>query len=125
MELLIVGIGGFIGSCARYGIARALARIPEFPAGTLLANVIAGCLIGIIIGLERQSVSISHKTKLLLVTGFLGGLSTFSTFSLETVTLAESGRYGMALANIGLNLGLSLLGVVAGLAVMAFLFAKQ
>ena len=116
IELLAVGIGGFLGSCLRFLISRLSGSLTEsFPLGTLLSNVIAGFFIGFIIGLEQQSVQISKNTKLFLTTGLLGGLSTFSTFSLETIELFKSEQYILSIGNIALNLGLSLLGVILGL----------
>ncbi len=116
LEFGAVGIGGFIGSCLRYGLTKTCDYFQiSFPLGTLLSNVIAGIMIGFIIGLEKQSVSIEPKTKLFLTTGLLGGLSTFSAFSLETVIFFSNGKYGLATGNIVLNLGLSILGVVIGM----------
>ena len=116
VEFLIVGVGGFIGSCARYGLTRITNGFNiTFPLGTLLSNVIAGLCIGFIIGLEQQSTLISPRTKLFLTTGLLGGMSTFSTFSLETVSLFQGGKYLLAVGNILLNLILCLLGVVLGM----------
>ncbi|GHU82065.1 putative fluoride ion transporter CrcB [Clostridia bacterium] len=125
LEFFVVGIGGFIGSCMRFAFTKATSGMSGvFPFGTLLSNVLAGLLIGFFIGLEQQSVTFSTKTKLFITTGLLGGLSTFSTFSLETILLFESGKYFSAAGNIGLNLALSLLGVVCGI-VLAKLMVKK
>jgi len=116
MAIIIVGLGGFIGACTRYLLSSVLtAALPHFPYGTLLSNVIAGFLIGFIIGLERQAPSLSEHAKLFLTTGLMGGLSTFSAFSLETVAMIEKGSYVLAGANILLNVGLGLLCAFAGL----------
>jgi fluoride exporter len=115
MRLLAVGFGGFLGSLGRYLITRLLERFEfAFPLGTLLSNVAAALLIGLIIGFERQMPSLMPAKKLFLTTGLLGGLSTFSTFSLETVTLLEAGKTLHALGNVGLNVGLSLMFVFVG-----------
>ncbi len=115
ISVLAVGIGGLLGSCGRYLITRILDRFAySFPLSTLLSNVIAALLIGFIIGIERQIPSLSPTRKLFLTTGLLGGLSTFSTFSLETVAYLETGRYLFAAGNIALNVGLSLIFVFAG-----------
>ena len=117
-ELLAVGIGGFIGSCFRYILTKLTFGLTEsFPLGTLLSNVIAGFFIGFIIGLEQNSVTISKRKKLFLTTGLMGGLSTFSTFSIETIDLFQSGKYILSVSNVLLNLVLSFIGVLAGLAV--------
>jgi CrcB protein len=84
-----------------------------FPWGTLLSNTIAGILVGLIFTVEKD-LNFSPRTVLLLRTGFLGGLSTFSAFSLETVRYAQQGAYGWAIANTALNLLLSLVGVLIG-----------
>lgn len=125
VEFLAVGAGGFLGACVRYGLTKAanLLRI-DFPLGTLLSNVIAGFFIGFIIMAEEQTSGMKPKTKLFLTTGLLGGLSTFSAFSLETVALFQNGKHLLAIGNILLNLTLSLLGVAAGMAFAKVVFAK-
>lgn len=115
MNFLSVGAGGFLGACLRYFLSRRLSFLADFPFGTLLSNVLAAFLIGLIIGFERRSGAIDPNTKLFLTTGLLGGLSTFSTFSLETVSYLETGKYVLAAGNIFLNVGLCLLFVFAGL----------
>jgi CrcB protein len=88
MEFIVVGIGGFIGSCLRFAINKTSIHItPAFPLGTLLSNVIAGFFIGIIFGIDQNFGIIRPKMKLFLTTGLMGGLSTFSTFSVETINL--------------------------------------
>lgn len=114
-EILAVGIGGFAGACARFGMTKFLARYPDFPLGTLFSNIAAGMLIGLIIGAERQTAALPSNLKLFLTTGFLGGLSTFSTFSLETVLLIESGQHLKAGINVLLNVGSCLAAVFVGL----------
>jgi CrcB protein len=119
MNLLFVGVGGFLGACSRFLISVAMASIaPQFPFGTLLANAIAGFLAGFATG----SGLLPEKARLFVVTGFLGGLSTFSTFSLETATMMESGKFGRAGLNIGLNLALCLAFVFVGLAAARLAF---
>lgn len=116
LKLLYVGIGGFIGASLRYGLSEGSAKIfgSNFPYGTLLVNVIGGFLIGLIMEFSTTTKMISPELKLLLTTGVLGGLTTFSTFSHETMSLFNNGKYGIAALNICLNLFLSLGGVAAG-----------
>lgn len=117
MELIAVGAGGFIGACARHLITKILSATGfHLPLGTLASNVIAGFLIGLIIGLERQSGNINQNAKLFLVTGLLGGLSTFSAFSLETVVFLESEQYLQAAENTILNLAGAIIAVFLGFA---------
>ncbi|WP_423219133.1 CrcB family protein [Caldisalinibacter kiritimatiensis] len=85
----------------------------SFPYGTLIANVFASILIGLILEGSTNAWNLSPTTKLLLTTGLLGGLSTFSTFSYQTVTLLNN-SFILGSLNIITNLFLSLLGVVLG-----------
>jgi CrcB protein len=122
LEFIVVGAGGFLGSCLRYGITKLMEHwAVSLPFGTLLSNVLAGFFIGFIIGLEQQAAAIPARAKLFLTTGLLGGLSTFSAFSLETVSLFQSKEYLLAGGNILLNLGLSLAGVLLGMALATLL----
>ena len=115
-KLLFVGLGGFIGCCLRYGLSLYCAKLlgNSLPYGTLIVNVIGGILIGFIMGYSLSSDAISPNLKLFLTTGLLGGLTTFSTFSYETITLFNQGSYFSGTLNAGLNLFLSLGGVVLG-----------
>jgi CrcB protein len=81
---LLVALGGAAGSLARYGVGLALAGATGFPWATLAVNWVGSALIGLAFGL-----GVSGEARLLLVTGFLGGFTTFSAFSLEAATLAE------------------------------------
>jgi CrcB protein len=112
MDFLAVGIGGFIGSCLRFALNKAAVLLGfSFPFGTLLSNVIAGVAIGFAMGLEISS----PRVKLFITTGLLGGLSTFSAFSFETINLFGDGKYFWGVLNVALNLGLSFLGVILGM----------
>lgn len=115
-KILCVGIGGFIGAALRYLISTGAARVfkSDFSFGTLIVNVIGAVLIGFIMQLSIHPSFITPNMKLFLTTGILGGLTTFSTFSLETVSFYQSGRYFLCFSNITLNLSLSLLGVFTG-----------
>ena len=89
-----VGIGAAIGAWGRWGLGLALnAFVPLLPLGTLIANLVGGYLMGIIMGLMTLGSLLSPELRLLVTTGFLGGLTTFSTFSAESVTLFSRGEY--------------------------------
>ena len=131
-DLLFVGVGGSLGALARYGAGLAAAHWlgKGFPWGTLLVNV-AGCFVmGIVLevlqGLEahapegqtpavQSQIALWHKG---LAIGFLGGLTTFSTFGGDTLRQFQSGQPQLALANIAANVLLSLAAVWCGLMVM-------
>lgn len=120
-KLFYVGIGGFIGASLRYVISASSSRLlgTEFPFGTLIVNFLGGFLIGLIMELSLTPNLISQNLKLFLTTGIMGGLTTFSTFSYETVTLFNNGSFMLAGLNAGLNLFLSLAGVVLGKNIIA------
>lgn len=98
MIYLYIGAGGFLGAIARYAIGN-LAKIKfvtAFPAGTFFVNV-AGCfLIGLIMTLALERMALSTNARMGIVTGFLGGLTTFSTYIYEALTLLEKGAVGLA-----------------------------
>ena len=117
LEFLAVGLGGFLGSCLRYAVTKLTEGFSPFPFGTLISNVVAGLFVGFVLGLDKQSPGFPKHSKLFLTTGLMGGLSTFSAFSFETVELFGSGRHASCIGNVLLNLCLSLSGVALGLAV--------
>jgi fluoride exporter len=115
-NILCVGLGGFIGASLRYIISINSTKLfgAQFPYGTLIVNVIGGLFIGLIMELCITTNAISPSLKLFLVTGIIGGLTTFSTFSYETVTLFIEDNYVAGMLNTVLNLFLSIAGVVIG-----------
>jgi fluoride exporter len=115
-NVLCVGLGGFIGASLRYIISINSTKLfgAQFPYGTLIVNVIGGLFIGLIMELCITTNAISPSLKLFLVTGIIGGLTTFSTFSYETVTLFIEDNYVAGMLNTVLNLFLSIAGVVIG-----------
>lgn len=103
-KLVLVLVGGGLGAAARYGTTLLAGRTlgPAFPWGTLLVNL-AGCfLIGVALALGERSNLMPPDLRLFFVTGFLGGLTTFSSYALETVVAAR-GSLALAAANIALN----------------------
>ena len=125
LDFITVGIGGFIGACLRFSLTKLSDFLRfSYPMGTLMSNVLAGIAVGVIMGLEQQSFSISNKTKLFLSVGLLGGLSTFSAFSAETIKMFQNEKYWWAASNILLNVSLSLLGVVLGMLLVKAIIKK-
>ena len=116
-KILCVGMGGFLGASLRYLVSIGALKLfkSDFTIGTLMVNVVGAILIGFIMQLSLGVSFITPNLKLFLTTGILGGLTTFSTFSFETISLFQSGRYAAFISNIVLNVGLSLLGVVIGI----------
>lgn len=119
MRLVLVLLGGGLGSLARYltGLWLADRLGAAFPWGTLAVNVLGSFLIGFIATFADESGGIGPQTRLLLVTGLLGGFTTFSAFSLETWRLLEQNEMGRAALNIAVTLVLSFVAVVLGVAV--------
>ncbi|SNS28061.1 CrcB protein [Noviherbaspirillum humi] len=116
MNWAAVGIGAALGAWLRWGLGLLLNAVhPWLPLGTLAANLIGGYLIGMALGFFGQHSEIAPEWRLLAVTGFLGGLTTFSTFSAEALVLLQRGDYVPALAHIGLHLAGSILLCLAGL----------
>lgn len=115
-NLIFVGIGGFIGACLRYFVSLSSSKLfgNQLPYGTLIVNILGGILIGLIMEISFTTDLISPNVRLFLVTGIMGGLTTFSTFSYETISLFSDVGYYLGTLNIFLNLFLSLLGVLAG-----------
>ncbi|ADE12259.1 fluoride efflux transporter CrcB [Sideroxydans lithotrophicus] len=113
---LAVGLGAAVGAWLRWGLGLWLnPALPELPPGTLVANLVGGYLIGLAIAFFIQHPGLSPEWRLFIITGFLGGLTTFSTFSAETVTLLMRGQYAWGTAIIALHLGGSLLMTVLGM----------
>ena len=106
--LFIIGLGGFFGAIARYLVASYVQQLSGafFPVGTLTVNVAGSFVIGWAAMYFAESIQPEYKA--FIVTGFLGALTTFSTFSLENVIMLQDGDYAKALLNILLNVLLTL-----------------
>ena len=114
--VLAISVGSAVGALTRWQLGLRLNQLfPTLPPGTLVANIIGGYIIGLAIAFFSQNNEIAPEWRLLIVTGFCGGLTTFSTFSAEVVTLIQEGRFGWASASIALHVGCSLIATIAGL----------
>ncbi|MEO8276611.1 MAG: fluoride efflux transporter CrcB [Thermoanaerobaculia bacterium] len=114
---LLVAAGGALGATLRYAAALAVARFHSgtFPLATVLINIV-GCLaIGLVLGTVGEHPLADPDLRRFLVTGFLGGFTTFSAFGYETIDLLRRGSTGAALANVALSVGLGLAAVAIGL----------
>ena len=121
-SLAAVGGGAALGAWARWGLGVALNPLfPTVPLGTLAANLIGGYLVGFAVALFHHHAGLSPELKLFLITGFLGGLTTFSTFSAEVVALIERAHYAWALAAAGGHLVGSLVMTALGIATFVVL----
>ena len=117
LAALAVALGAAIGAMLRWMLGLGLNALwPTVPAGTLLANWIGAYAIGVLAALFSAHPAVSDTTRLLLVTGLLGGLTTFSTFSLEAVSLMQRQLWLPALTHISLHVVGSLLLTLAGMA---------
>ncbi|HEY5762039.1 MAG TPA: fluoride efflux transporter CrcB [Rhodocyclaceae bacterium] len=115
-NFLAVGIGAACGAWSRWGLGLLLnPLLASLPLGTLVANLVGGYLIGVAVGFFHWQVGISPAIKLFAITGFLGGLTTFSTFSAEVTERFLAGQAGTALALATLHLVGSLAMTWAGL----------
>lgn len=115
MQWLAIGLGAAFGACLRAWLSRFNASHSWIPLGTLSANILGGLLIGLaLVWFERMGSSLPANLKLFVITGFLGGLTTFSTFSAEVFTLMNDGRVLAGLSLVGLHVGLTLLATAVG-----------
>lgn len=115
-RIFLICAGGAIGTGARYLLATAVTRaFGNFPFGTLAVNVIGSFLASVLMVLALEKAALSPDLRLILVTGVLGGFTTYSSFNYETLHLAQSGAGGLAVANVALTLIACLLAGVAGI----------
>ncbi len=124
-SVLAICIGACVGALARWGLGLWLNPGGLIPWGTLAANLLGGYLIGVCVATFQSMPQMDPLWRLLLVTGFLGALTTFSTFSAEVIGLLQQGRYAIALGTASLHLFGSLLLTVAGIKSALFLIADR
>lgn len=116
-SVLAIACGAALGAICRWLLGLAMnAWIPALPPGTLAANLLGGYLAGIALPLLLAQPELPPAWRLFVITGFLGGLTTFSAFSLEMAQLLQQGRWTLAAAGIGLHVGGSLACTLAGFA---------
>ncbi|WP_437879686.1 fluoride efflux transporter CrcB [Pseudomonas sp. LRF_L74] len=124
-SILVIVLGGSLGCLLRWFLGLQLnALFPAIPPGTWAANMIGGYIVGFAIALLAANPALSPEWRLLLITGFCGGLTTFSTFSAETLSLLQAGRVGWALGAISVHVIGSLLATAAGMASYSLLGAR-
>ena len=126
INLLLVALGGGLGAAGRHLVNLAALRSfgPGFPAGTLAVNVLGSLLMGLLVGwLAARAGGSGNALRLFLATGFLGGFTTFSAFSLDVALLWERGALGAAAPYAGISVTASILALFAGLAAMRVIAA--
>ena len=115
LNFLSVAVGGALGACARYAITMAMSHhLLRFPMATLITNVSGALVAGFVATWFINKGLLGMPAQLLVVVGFLGGFTTFSAFSVDTLRLAEAGNLSFAALNVGLNVGGSLIAVLVG-----------
>lgn len=115
-RILAVALGGAVGALARHGLSTAIAAAfgGRFPLGTLIVNVAGSFAMGGLAALFADRMHVAPEVRLLLLTGLLGAFTTFSTFSVETLSLLQAGRWLAAAANAALSVALCLAAAWAG-----------
>ena len=117
LGIVAVGFGAAVGACLRWGLGTYFNHLhANVPIGTLLANLGGAYVIGLCVGFFSSNPHLSPEWRLLIVTGFLGGLTTFSTFSAEAMQLIQKGDWTWAFAHTALHLVGSIALCFAGLA---------
>lgn len=123
-SMLAIALGAALGANLRWGLGLGLNSLfPHLPPGTLVANLLGAFLIGIAIATFSALPQLSSFWRLLVVTGFLGALTTFSTFSAEIYTQLQDGRFAVAFAGIVIHVGGSL--IMTGLGMASFALARS
>ncbi len=116
-SIFAISLGAALGALLRWQLGARLNSIfPTLPPGTLMANLIGGYIIGLAVAYFAYAPDISPEWRLFIITGFCGGLTTFSTFSAEVLELLQEGRLSWAMGAIATHVSGSLLMTLAGLA---------
>lgn len=120
MTALSIALGAAFGALLRWFLASRLnAVFPSLPPGTLMANLLGGYCIGLAVAVFAAHPELSPQWRLLVITGFLGGLTTFSTFSAEVVSHLTEGRFGWACSVIAVHVAGSVGMTLAGIATVS------
>jgi CrcB protein len=115
--ILAISLGSMLGALLRWVLGNQLnSYFPTIPPGTLAANLIGGYIIGVAVAYFAQAPELSPEWRLFIITGFCGGLTTFSTFSAEVVSLLQEGRLVWAMSSIAVHVSGSLLATLLGMA---------
>ncbi len=123
--ILAIAVGSVLGGLLRWGLSLKLnSLLPALPPGTLASNLIAGYLVGLAVAFFAQAPTLSPEWRLLIITGFCGGLSTFSTFSAEIVSLLQRELYVWAMGAIAVHVAGSVAMTLAGIATVVWLKAS-
>ncbi len=119
MNFLVVSIGAIVGANARYFLSRYAAKMlgPVFPFGTLFINVLGSFVVGWFMIWTTERALVDPRWRLLVVVGFCGGFTTFSSYAFESMAYFEQGQWALMATNILTNNILALLAAVAGMAV--------
>lgn len=124
LPALAVALGAAVGALLRWRLSLWLNTTGPMPLGTLAANLIGGYCVGVCVAVFQALPQLDPLWRLALVTGLLGGLTTFSTFSAEVVLMLQSQRYGLALATAAVHLLGSLALTAAGLKTVALVLGR-
>lgn len=120
LSIIAVGLGGALGSLLRWVLGLRLnALFPNLPLGTLASNVIAGYVIGVAVAWFARMPDVPIEWRLFVITGLMGGLSTFSTFSAEVVSHLQEGRLGWAAGEIAIHVSASIVMTILGIATVS------
>ncbi len=124
LNILLVAVGGAIGSVARYLVGLGATRLagPNFPFGTLTVNIAGAFAIGLLVEMIARRFDASAEMRVFIVTGILGGFTTWSSFTLDTMVLFERGEIGLSALYLLASLLVSFAAVFAGLAMGRALF---
>lgn len=122
-EVLFIGLAGALGSLGRWGVAEAAKHYigAGFPWGTMIVNLVGSLLLGMLLESGLHSEIVPAHVRVPVAVGFFGAFTTFSTFSVDTVRLLETGQYAAAAANVGVSVVLGVGGAFIGIAIARYL----